>query len=351
MPLDVDQKEEAFPWAGKVAASSLSFSRFRSRILSLGERCTEALLLTQGGLPPLRLMRTRFSRRERSCAESNLLRFFSVAEKRSLPPTFKNDEYEVREAAGTMDPLTPNRVAFPGLAGVACRCRSRPAALPKPIISVPRPHCWKGSASKPYVELPPHTAPLGMEVGPAQACAVKSSGFRLKAFSLCLSRIPCSGLRGPKHSEDKEGNEVKPIQCKASSLIEYSSVEYGTRLTTSSFCLPLKKIHSPIKKKTKYSLAAVKLIWLSASKGPTRKALPAYHFEFQGASLGGSLMDMGGQSTLPGLITDTPRNQCGLVEARESERRKPAYSFFSSSSYPIMPIHCSLSKQMTTKQD
>ena len=51
---------------------------------------------------------------------------------------------------------------------------SSPAALPKPIIiSVPRPHCWKGSASKPYVELPPHTAPLGMEVGPAQACAVK----------------------------------------------------------------------------------------------------------------------------------------------------------------------------------
>ncbi|KAI3801483.1 hypothetical protein L1987_29588 [Smallanthus sonchifolius] len=30
------------------------------------------------------------------------------------------------------------------------------------IISVPMPHCWKGSASKPYVELPPHTAPLGM---------------------------------------------------------------------------------------------------------------------------------------------------------------------------------------------
>lgn len=55
------------------------------------------------------------------CAESNLLRFFSVAEKRSLTPAFKNDEYEVREAAGTMDPLTPNRVAFPGLAGVACR--------------------------------------------------------------------------------------------------------------------------------------------------------------------------------------------------------------------------------------
>lgn len=38
MPLDVDQKEEAFPWAGKVAASSLSFSRFRYRIVSLGER-------------------------------------------------------------------------------------------------------------------------------------------------------------------------------------------------------------------------------------------------------------------------------------------------------------------------
>lgn len=124
------------------------------------ERGAEAPPLTQGGVPPLRLMRTRFPRRERSnereapgqtafvvaciafvsrddathsrhrslvldvslgCAESNLLRFFSVAEKRSLTPAFKNDEYEVRKAAGTMDPLTPNRVAFPGLAGVACR--------------------------------------------------------------------------------------------------------------------------------------------------------------------------------------------------------------------------------------
>ena len=33
----------------------------------------------------------------------------------------ENDEYEVRGAAGTMDPLTPNRVALPGLAGLACR--------------------------------------------------------------------------------------------------------------------------------------------------------------------------------------------------------------------------------------
>nr|GFA54200.1 pentatricopeptide repeat-containing protein [Tanacetum cinerariifolium] len=99
--------------------------------------------------------------------ERKLQRLTEEKEKRSLPPAFKNDEYEVREAAGTMDPLTPNRVAFPG-------ARSRPAALPKPIIiSVPRPHCWKGSASKPYVELSPHTAPLGMEVGPSQACAVK----------------------------------------------------------------------------------------------------------------------------------------------------------------------------------
>ena len=55
------------------------------------------------------------------CAESNLLRFFSVAEKRSLTLSLENDEYEVREAAGTMDPLTPNRVTFLGLAGVACR--------------------------------------------------------------------------------------------------------------------------------------------------------------------------------------------------------------------------------------
>ncbi|MCD9644251.1 hypothetical protein HAX54_032430 [Datura stramonium] len=46
--------------------------------------------------------------------------------------------------------------------------RSRPTALPKPIIiSVPRPHCWKGSASKPYVELSPHMAPLGMEARPS----------------------------------------------------------------------------------------------------------------------------------------------------------------------------------------
>ncbi|KAL8128433.1 hypothetical protein V2J09_012239 [Rumex salicifolius] len=39
--------------------------------------------------------------------------------KRSLPPAFKNDEYEVWKAAGTMDLLTSNRVAFPGLAGLA----------------------------------------------------------------------------------------------------------------------------------------------------------------------------------------------------------------------------------------
>ena len=50
-----------------------------------------------------------------------LLPFFSVAKKRSLLPAFKNDEYEVRGAAGTMDPLTPNWVVFPGLAGLACR--------------------------------------------------------------------------------------------------------------------------------------------------------------------------------------------------------------------------------------
>lgn len=87
LPLDVDQKEEAFPWAGKVAASSLSFSQFRSRILSLGERCTEALLFTQGGLPPLRLMRTRFSRRERSNERGGLNRvrccLYSFLEQRS----------------------------------------------------------------------------------------------------------------------------------------------------------------------------------------------------------------------------------------------------------------------------
>ncbi|GKE23064.1 hypothetical protein Tco_1434576 [Tanacetum coccineum] len=54
------------------------------------------------------------------------------------------------------------------------------------IISVPRPHSWKGSALKPYVELPPHTAPLWMEVGPTQACAVKLIAIyfsNLKAWS------------------------------------------------------------------------------------------------------------------------------------------------------------------------
>ena len=56
------------------------------------------------------------------CAESNLLRFFFRSRKKeSLTPAFQNDEYEVREAAGTMDPLTPDQVAFPGLAGLACR--------------------------------------------------------------------------------------------------------------------------------------------------------------------------------------------------------------------------------------
>ncbi|KAA0031825.1 hypothetical protein E5676_scaffold194G001120 [Cucumis melo var. makuwa] len=41
--------------------------------------------------------------------------------------------------------------------------RSRSIALPKPIIiSVLKPHCWKGSTSKPYVKVLPHTTPLGM---------------------------------------------------------------------------------------------------------------------------------------------------------------------------------------------
>jgi hypothetical protein len=66
---------------------------------------------------------------------------------------------------------------------------SRPAALPKPIIiSVPKPHCCKGSASKPYVEFPPHTAPLGMGVGPAQACAVK---VVVHDLSLAIIDVDC----------------------------------------------------------------------------------------------------------------------------------------------------------------
>ncbi|KAK7342280.1 hypothetical protein VNO80_25227 [Phaseolus coccineus] len=143
----------------------------------------------------------------------------------------KKEEKEMESGAyitGTMDPLTPNRVAFPGVAGLTClligcrvwwpeidlalpkgiisrslaheaslshavgfktsphsfdmlffpssfpSARSRSVALPKPIIiSVPGPHRWKGSSSKPYVDLPPYTIPLGMGVGLAQACAVK----------------------------------------------------------------------------------------------------------------------------------------------------------------------------------
>ncbi|KAI3666643.1 hypothetical protein L1987_88824 [Smallanthus sonchifolius] len=75
--------------------------------------------------------------------------------------------------------------------------RSRPAALPKPIIiSVPRPHCWKGSASKPYVELPPHTAPLGMEVGPAQACAVKKAFLARSTIGRQGKAVASEGFRG-----------------------------------------------------------------------------------------------------------------------------------------------------------
>jgi hypothetical protein len=68
-----------------------------------------------------RLLR-RAARIVRLCrVKSAPLIFFSVVEKRSLTLSLANDEYEVQEAAGTMDPLTTNRVTFPGLAGVACR--------------------------------------------------------------------------------------------------------------------------------------------------------------------------------------------------------------------------------------
>jgi len=39
--------------------------------------------------------------------------FILSSRKESLTPAFQNDEYEVREAAGTMDPLTPDQVALP----------------------------------------------------------------------------------------------------------------------------------------------------------------------------------------------------------------------------------------------
>jgi hypothetical protein len=46
--LDVDQKEEAFLWARLVETSSLSFSRFRYRIVSLGERCRSSPFYSVG---------------------------------------------------------------------------------------------------------------------------------------------------------------------------------------------------------------------------------------------------------------------------------------------------------------
>ncbi|KAI5664332.1 hypothetical protein M9H77_23655 [Catharanthus roseus] len=93
------------------------YSADSDTVLFLLERGAEALPLTQGGLPPIRLMRMRFSRRERS----NKREAWGQIAFRSLPLAFKNDEYEVWETISTMDPLTPNRIAFLGLAGVAYR--------------------------------------------------------------------------------------------------------------------------------------------------------------------------------------------------------------------------------------
>ncbi|KAL3516331.1 hypothetical protein ACH5RR_023233 [Cinchona calisaya] len=73
-------------------------------------------------------------------AGSNLLKRGAEAlpltqKKDPFPPAFKNDEYEVRKTAGTMDPLTPNRVAFPGLAGVARRAFSSVAGFGGPKLT------------------------------------------------------------------------------------------------------------------------------------------------------------------------------------------------------------------------
>ncbi|KAL5746698.1 hypothetical protein ACOSQ2_023995 [Xanthoceras sorbifolium] len=48
-----------------IAVFSLSFSRFRYRIVSLRERCRSSPF-DSGGVPPLRLMWTQFARHERS---------------------------------------------------------------------------------------------------------------------------------------------------------------------------------------------------------------------------------------------------------------------------------------------
>ncbi|KAK7411405.1 hypothetical protein VNO78_02838 [Psophocarpus tetragonolobus] len=112
--------------------------------------------------------------------------FFSVAERRSLPLLSKM--MKMKSAGPQVVMCLEMAVSYPLAGGESAPGRPlasygpsikhflKAGRLPKPIIiSVPRPHCWKGSASKPYMELPPHTAPLGMEVGPAQACAFKES--------------------------------------------------------------------------------------------------------------------------------------------------------------------------------
>ncbi|KAA0047301.1 hypothetical protein E6C27_scaffold908G001010 [Cucumis melo var. makuwa] len=147
-------------------------------------------------------------------------------EKRSLPSAFENDEYSVcgsavqnllsgsRSVASDLSfrhlwkagsvttrvlnlglvicYLSPLHSQVKGLShALVCGwrshtliptgARSRPTTLLKPIIiSVPKPHYWKGSASKSYVELPSHMAPLGIEVGQAQAYAVKVVILHLK---------------------------------------------------------------------------------------------------------------------------------------------------------------------------
>ncbi|KAK7395786.1 hypothetical protein VNO78_16356 [Psophocarpus tetragonolobus] len=75
---------------------------------------------------------------------------WGVGLRKEIPsPAFRNDEDEVRGAAGIMDPLTPNRVAFPGFGGLKltwlrqkassleARLARRPACSRVPVVGRP----------------------------------------------------------------------------------------------------------------------------------------------------------------------------------------------------------------------
>ncbi|CAK9169878.1 unnamed protein product [Ilex paraguariensis] len=70
------------------------------------------------------------------------------------------------------------------------------------LFSSKGPHCWKGSALKPYMELPPHTVPLGMEKRELYPLLSKMMNIKSKRLQvvMCLEMVvsypPVGGLSG-----------------------------------------------------------------------------------------------------------------------------------------------------------